>query len=330
MKTAYGPKRTKGLRNKYLPPFLIAAALLFNSCASTAQVDTTKLPQVNNSSGYDFVTGIIARGFLRPPTDTFHLAQAHIGSIAVVNGVLYTWTGTYWNGIQGTGSGADASLVRSIIADSNIIIRGEILAAGHDNWGSDYVHTGVGFLGDGTNLNNLNFDPVYITPTTRHDSLVAAVAAITGGISPVTVRSTFSGDTLVKYMGGGIYRIKSLIAGDNVAFQKTDSTIRIDVTIPVGGIEINADTFSLSTTGNRTVGTDKLVTHILIKPATPLTALKIGTSIDAVAYLTDTPISSGGWTDISLDAYIETSSDIYFSGITSATQIKIITTPFHE
>jgi hypothetical protein len=110
MKTAFGPKRSKGFRDKYLAPAMIVAALLLSFC-SHGQYDSTKTLQRINAYGYDY-PNVSIRGMFRPPSDTLHLAQAQKGAISVVNNVLYTWSGIYWTPIQGIGSGGTLDSIR--------------------------------------------------------------------------------------------------------------------------------------------------------------------------------------------------------------------------
>lgn len=117
---AFGPKRSKGFRDKYLAPAMIGLAVILSLSASAQTYDTTKILLRNHAFGFDF-NGIRARSFFQPPSDTLSMKQADSGAIATVNRVLYLWTGSFWSPITGQGGGSGAPVFQTTVQGLRIL-----------------------------------------------------------------------------------------------------------------------------------------------------------------------------------------------------------------
>src|ERR1051325_1005316 len=80
------------------------------------------------------------------------------------------------------------------------------------------------------------------------------------------------------------------------------------------------------TTDNSTVqGADRYLKYIRVKPAHPLSALKIGVTNGGEEIQPAIAIDSAIWTTINVGEYYDEDSVLYFGGITSSTQIVYVT-----
>jgi hypothetical protein len=87
------------------------------------------------------------------------------------------------------------------------------------------------------------------------------------------------------------------------------------------------DAFTLATDGTRSADAVTLVTYILVKPVSALSAFKVGLTNGGEELIDASPCSAGEWTTFQVNYFLETSATIYIAGVTSSTDIKIIKAP---
>jgi hypothetical protein len=92
----------------------------------------------------------------------------------------------------------------------------------------------------------------------------------------------------------------------------------------VGTAGSNRDEFSLSADGTRSVPSDRILTKILVLPTVNLAAFKIGTTAGGEELMTTAPVPSSDWTIVDVSKYFPSGGTIYFTGITTITQIKFV------
>jgi hypothetical protein len=174
-------------------------------------------------------------------------------------------------------------------------------------------------------------DVQFETQTERIDSIVSHwPAGGTGGQGRTTIYHTSSiGDSLLIKVNDSTYRMLKVIFGANMSRTLSDSTVTISST--PGSAEVNTVSFTLTTTGNRTVAAANIIEKILVRASSSLTGFKIGTLADDDFFFPATPVvADGEFATFELGAYLVSSTAVYFSGITASTDIKIITKPLHE
>lgn len=103
MKKAFGPKRSKGFRDKYLAPIMIAAAFLISFNAS-AQNDPDKYTYYRYLYG-NKTDRMWADKVLITPNDTIYSKDG----IAVIDSVLYIGNGSKWSKVSGGSNGSPNS-----------------------------------------------------------------------------------------------------------------------------------------------------------------------------------------------------------------------------
>lgn len=240
-----------------------------------------------------------------------------------------------------------------VLNDSAVVIGNDTLVIRGNSEGAVSVTALNAAIADALSDLPINFDAAYFdgdgsllnpwTPRTdvlaTHaytQALIDSLGAIVDAISPsgvaggkTTLINVGAGDTLSKYVNDSLFHIKSLIAGTNITFTVASNTITINGAS--GSAEINSHAITLATTGNNTVAVESMIDYVLVKPSSSLTAFKIGTLADDDFFLTAVPVvATGDFVVFNLGAYLSASTAIYFSGITSSTDIKIIFKPVHE
>lgn len=93
----------------------------------------------------------------------------------------------------------------------------------------------------------------------------------------------------------------------------------------VGRSDLNkVDTLTVSADTSKAYIADSLITHILVKPASDLTAFRVGTTPGGDELVTDTIVPGGSYTAIDVPYYFESAGTLYFTGIGAvSTTIKI-------
>jgi hypothetical protein len=89
------------------------------------------------------------------------------------------------------------------------------------------------------------------------------------------------------------------------------------------GASIVKDVFTLGTDGTRAIPEGKYVTRILVNPAGNLAAFKVGYSAAGDQLITEQPVTAEQWTPFNIDYYFASAGTLYFTGITSSTQIIV-------
>jgi hypothetical protein len=137
------------------------------------------------------------------------------------------------------------------------------------------------------------------------------------------------GDTLSVKVNDSLFTIKRLKQGANVTFTVDGNSITINST--PGSAEINTLSITLSGTGNLTISVEAILEYVLVNPTTSLAGFKIGTISDDDYYLPAIPIPATALAhELVVQRYIPSSTAIYFSGITSSTEIDLIFKPIHR
>jgi len=96
------PKQLTGFFDNYKAlKTAMAFLIIFVSFSASAQYDSTKLLQDQNSYGFRWKNGKF-RYQLTIPTDTVPMAVADSGSLAYKNGSVYKWSGYSWASVGGT------------------------------------------------------------------------------------------------------------------------------------------------------------------------------------------------------------------------------------
>lgn len=117
------PKQVRTFFDNYKAVTLLAAAILLSTFA-TAQVDTTKPIQQINAHGYSWKNATVDSSF-GIPTDTFKLRSTWTNRLAIKNGVIYNWRGSYW-----------AAIARKI-NDTTLLVNGDTVKVGGSGGGAD-------------------------------------------------------------------------------------------------------------------------------------------------------------------------------------------------
>lgn len=203
-----------------------------------------------------------------------------------------------------------------------------------DNWGFQTAAVQAPLFGDGVN-------PIGVDTTsslglaTKSDAAylqnqINAIGPISGGGSTTRLINTALPDSLSRKINDSTYRLLALVPGANVSFSLQGDTALVLNSTP-GTAEINTKGFTLTTTGNNTVSVESMVDYILVKPTANLTDFKVGVVSDDDLFIPSTPVFATG-EYIILDApfYLPSSTAIYFSGITSSTDIQIVFKPLHR
>lgn len=86
---------------------------------------------------------------------------------------------------------------------------------------------------------------------------------------------------------------------------------------------VSKDIFTLTTNGSRTVIGDLI--YLRVKPVSELTAFKVGTVLNGEDVVYTTTLPAGVWSTFLLGLYFETSTTLFFSGVTSSSDIAIVT-----
>jgi ribosomal protein L35AE/L33A len=160
------------------------------------------------------------------------------------------------------------------------------------------------------------------------DSIMQVVAAIEVGNFAVLNKTASGADSLSILTGDTAY-MKRIKAGTNVTFTVSDSMITINSS--GGSAEVNTFAVTMTTDSTYALLQDRIVEYILIKPASALTAFKLGTSIDDDAFIPSTPVIADGTFQMLIAPFhLASNTTLYFDGLTSSTEIKIVFKPLHE
>lgn len=141
------------------------------------------------------------------------------------------------------------------------------------------------------------------------------------GKSTIYFDTTTNANTLV----GAAYRyagLKVLIVDKQYSWK--NGTADADL---VQLFNYEVDSFTSGSDTSRTVAADMVITQILVNPASNLAAFEAGTSLGTDDVVTNQAVSSGGWTVFVPNKYYASSGSLYFGGLTSSTQIKIVKMP---
>lgn len=85
---------------------------------------------------------------------------------------------------------------------------------------------------------------------------------------------------------------------------------------------VNKDTFNLVANGTRSIIGD--IVYIRVKPASELTGFKVGKTLNADDVIGTVTVPAGVWSSYIIALYFETSTTLYFGGVTSSTDIAIV------
>lgn len=188
--------------------------------------------------------------------------------------------------------------------------------------------------GSGSDKRRVNLSLIPTRETTdsladRVDSIVLnwPLGANTGKTTVSNISTT--GDTLVVRVNDSLFNVKRLIAGANVTFTVSGSSITINGIS--GTEEVNTVTGTLSTTGTLTISVESMVDYVLVRPVSDVAGIKFGIAADDDKYFPATPvIATADFVVFDVGAYLESSTPFQISGIDVSTEIKIIFKPMHE
>lgn len=85
---------------------------------------------------------------------------------------------------------------------------------------------------------------------------------------------------------------------------------------------VNKDDFTLTGNGSRTVIGD--IVYIRVKPTSELTGFKVGKTLNAEDVIGTVTVPAGVWSSYIIALYFETNTTLYFGGVTSSTDIAIV------
>lgn len=203
-----------------------------------------------------------------------------------------------------------------------------------DNWGTQLAATDGNYIkGSGLGSDRIRPDTTWLATQTN----IADLQYQIDNINPSDVGSKTqvlnyggSGDSLVRYVNDSLYKAKRIIAGANVTVNNIGDTA-LSISSTPGTAEINTIPLTYTGTDSVSISAATMIDYILVKPASDLTALKVGIATDDDAYVTSTPVTATSDFAVLVGGiYFPSTTKVYFSGITSSTQIKIIIKPLHE
>lgn len=91
-----------------------------------------------------------------------------------------------------------------------------------------------------------------------------------------------------------------------------------------GGSSYNTVSATITTDTTISLSAGKVIEYILINPESNITSFKAGTSGDDEAIVEESPVTEDIWSILVSAYYWASTADVYLSGITSTTQIKIV------
>jgi hypothetical protein len=167
-----------------------------------------------------------------------------------------------------------------------------------------------------------------------------AKLTLTGNVSSLTIINMAAGDEgviIVTQGGTGLYSIgwgaailppagmplNEGVTAVTVIEWKYDG-VRMLLTTPSNSSATKKLNLNLaSVDGSQLIPAGTLVQAIVVKPASDLTAFKIGTTNGGEEILSAQGVSSSGWVTINVQQYFSNATSLYFGGITSLTDIFI-------
>ncbi len=194
------------------------------------------------------------------------------------------------------------------------VIPGEINTASNLGAGAGIYSTKVGVdlrfksLIAGTN--------VTITPT-ANDIIISSTAP-TGEANTASNLGT-TGARVYSSKSGVDLRFRRIIAGNNVIVTENLNDISIDST----ATSIAKDEFTLTTNGTRNANGEILA--IRVRSASSLSDFRVGTTALGSNIISSSIVSATTWKTFLIYSYYETTTTFYFSGITSSTEVVIVT-----
>lgn len=138
---------------------------------------------------------------------------------------------------------------------------------------------------------------------------------LSNGITPWSSTAAAIAGIPIAYRSAGL-KILVNVGGENVEFWWRDGTADNQL------IPVNLDKFTLTGDGTRDAVSGSFLKRILIKPSSSLAALKVGTTVGGDEILPEMEVSSGAWFNITVERFIDSSTIIYFTGITSSSDIR--------
>ena len=128
--------------------------------------------------------------------------------------------------------------------------------------------------------------------------------------------STSSANTNLTYRHKGL-KVRISVDGEELEYWYKYGVTDNDL------IPVSVHKLSSAVDVSRVIPAGEFVKRILINPTSQLAALKVGTSSNGDEIMPEELIPAGQWFNISTELYCPTSTTIYFTGITSSTQIRI-------
>lgn len=141
-----------------------------------------------------------------------------------------------------------------------------------------------------------------------------------------------------RYLSNGLTAYSSVLAANSAivsAYRHKGLKVRITIsgeeleywwkygTTDSDLIPVKIDKFTLATNGSKVLTIGEFYTRILIKPSTTLTALKIGTTNGGDELLIESEVPSGSWFNLTLEKYVDSSTTLYFGGVSSSTDFRL-------
>lgn len=164
--------------------------------------------------------------------------------------------------------------------------------------------------------------------TKIHADSVVLSTIIAGGVT--LTRASSYGQQLISLVSGTNYKYRAIAPGTNVSFAlQGDSLIYLNAS--PGTAEVNAkDTVFTTTTATLPWTGDNVITFIMVKPTTSLTAFEVGTAGSATAYVDPIPCPAAQWTVVQVNSYIDVTSTLYLAGMATGTEVIVLKTPIHR
>ncbi len=167
----------------------------------------------------------------------------------------------------------------------------------------------------------------------RIDSLVNAIGSLAlgsgGGILDLITNASGTGDSLWVQTNDSVGYIKRINAGTNVTFTVDGNKITINASS--GSAEINTDSLNIATTTDNNITGSAMLEYVMVKPVSNLSSFKIGTAADPEKYFPGTPvIADTEYVVFDVGAYLQGTTGVRFSGITSTTDIVIVFKTIHQ
>ncbi|MGN6421433.1 MAG: glycosyl hydrolase family 28-related protein [Pseudobacter sp.] len=86
----------------------------------------------------------------------------------------------------------------------------------------------------------------------------------------------------------------------------------------------DSDAFTIASDSSRSITGGTLMTYVLVNPSSALSGFKVGSASGTDDIISTQPVSAGVWKAFPVSYFIDVAASVYFGGITTSTQIRIV------